>query len=76
MTEAEGAARLASDDLGSDRPHPASTDLALSDRRLKTLHRLFANTAKASLIESVTQAIGSALSTNLQDIPFALLYLP
>ncbi|MGB3300139.1 MAG: PAS domain S-box protein, partial [Phormidesmis sp.] len=81
MTEAEGAARLASDDLGSDRPRPASTDpastdLALSDHRLKTLHRLFANTAKASLIEPVTQAIGSALSTNLQDIPFALLYLP
>ena len=51
------------------------TQRVLSDRRLRTLRELAAETAKARTVESACELSLRTLANNSYDVPFALLYL-
>ena len=51
------------------------TKRVLSDRRLRTLRELAAETAKARTVESACELSVRVLANNSYDVPFALLYL-
>ncbi|MFB2919445.1 ATP-binding protein [Aerosakkonema funiforme] len=51
------------------------TERVLSDRRLRTLRELGAQTAYVKTVEEACQISADVLANNAQDIPFALIYL-
>ncbi len=52
-----------------------TTKRVLSDRRLKTLRELSANTGQAETVKSACTLIVETLAQNSYDLPFALLYV-
>ncbi|MBD2498989.1 hypothetical protein H6G75_32530 [Nostoc sp. FACHB-280] len=51
-----------------------TTEKVISERRLRTLRELAANTATAKTVAAAYSIVAETLAQNLADIPFALLY--